>query len=63
MGGVYGLIVRRELAACSESDCDESEDDKVQNGDAFEEEDEEVSIWTRVIPPLPNLFSSRPSLI
>lgn len=65
MGGVYGLIVRRELAACSESDSDESEDedDKVQNGDAVEEEDEEVSIWTQVIPPLSNLFSSRPSLI
>ena len=64
MGGVYGLIVRRELAAFSESDSDESEDEdeKVQKGGIVEEEDEEVSICT-VIPPLPNLFPSRPSLI
>jgi len=52
MGGVYGLIVRRELAAYSESDGDESEDEdeKVQNGSVVEEEDEEVSIYN---PPFP----------
>ena len=56
MGGVYGLIVRRELAACSESDSDgsENEDEKVQTGGVVEEEDEEVSIC-KVIPPSQSL--------